>query len=121
MAGGQSRRVVDFETVQRANASGRGNTQGSSNGMEVEAMRRMVKRWEDDQKTAVAVTDQDPKMAKVIHESGWKVRYEYDTNHTERRWTAIAKNFHRRATAVVRAGEAILGLVQSPPLLTHRP
>jgi hypothetical protein len=121
MADGQSRRVVDFKTVQRTNASGRGNAQGSSNGMEVVVMRWMVKRWEDDQKAVVAVTDQDSKMAKVIHESGWNVRYEYGANHTERRWTAIAKNFHRRATAVVRVGEAILGLAQSPPPLTHRP
>jgi hypothetical protein len=33
------RRVIDFEMVQRTNASRRGNYQGSSNGMEVEAMR----------------------------------------------------------------------------------
>jgi hypothetical protein len=39
------------------------------NGMEVEALRRMVKRWEDDQKVAVVVTGQDSKMAKVIRES----------------------------------------------------
>jgi YD repeat-containing protein len=81
----------------------------------------MVKRWEDDQEAVVALTDQDSKMAKVIHESGWNARYEYDANHTERRWTAIAKNFHMRATAAIRAGEAILGLVQSPPLSAHRP
>jgi hypothetical protein len=38
-----SRRVIDFEIVQKATASGRGNCQGSSNGMEVGALRRMVK------------------------------------------------------------------------------
>jgi hypothetical protein len=46
----ESRTVVDFEIVQRTNASGQGNYQGISNGMELEAMRRMVKSWEDDQK-----------------------------------------------------------------------
>jgi hypothetical protein len=68
----ESRRVVGFQIVQRTNASGWGNYEGSSNGMEVEveAMRRMVKRSEDDQQVAVVVTDQEAKMAKVIHESG---------------------------------------------------
>jgi hypothetical protein len=49
--------------------------------MEVEALRRMVKRWEDDQKGAVVVTDQDSKMAKVIRESRWNVKHEYDPTH----------------------------------------
>jgi hypothetical protein len=53
----ESRSVVDFEIVQRTNASGRGNYEGSSNGMEVEAKKRMVKRWENDQKVLVVVTD----------------------------------------------------------------
>jgi cell shape-determining protein MreC len=44
--------------------------------MEVEALRRMVKRWEDDQKVAVVVTDQDSKMAKVIRESRWNGKHE---------------------------------------------
>jgi hypothetical protein len=49
----ESGRVLGFEIVQRTSASGRGNYQGSSNGMEVEAMRRIAKRGEDDQKVAV--------------------------------------------------------------------
>jgi hypothetical protein len=52
-------RVVDFEMIQKTTASGRGNYQGSSNGMEVEALKRMVKRLEDDQKVAIVVTDED--------------------------------------------------------------
>jgi hypothetical protein len=39
-----SGRVVDFENVKKANASGRGDYRGSSNGMEVEELKRMVKR-----------------------------------------------------------------------------
>jgi hypothetical protein len=52
--------------------------------MEVEAMRRMVKRWEDDQKVAVAVTDQDSKMPTLIGESRWNGRHKYDANHSKR-------------------------------------
>jgi hypothetical protein len=40
----ESRRILDFEIIQRTKALGRGNYQRSSSGMEVEAMRRMVKR-----------------------------------------------------------------------------
>jgi hypothetical protein len=36
--------VVAFEIVQKVNTSRRSKYEGSSNGMEVEAMRRMVKR-----------------------------------------------------------------------------
>jgi hypothetical protein len=78
-----SGRIVDFEMVQKTTASGRGNYEGSSNGMEVEALRRMVKRWEDDQNVAVVVTDQDSKMAKVIRKSR-NVRYEYNANHAKK-------------------------------------
>jgi hypothetical protein len=52
--------------------------------MEVEVLRRMAKRWKDDQKVEVVVTDQDSKTAKVIRESHWNVRHEYDANHTKK-------------------------------------
>jgi hypothetical protein len=45
-----SGRVVDFEIVQKAHASGSGHHQRSSNGMEAERLKRMVKRWETDPK-----------------------------------------------------------------------
>jgi hypothetical protein len=64
----RSRSVVDFESVQKATASGRGQYEGSNNGMEVEALTRMVKRQKYDQKVAVVVADQDSKIAKVIQE-----------------------------------------------------
>jgi hypothetical protein len=44
----------------------------------------MVKRWEDDQKVAVGVTDQDSKMAKVIHESWSNFMHQYESNHVKR-------------------------------------
>jgi hypothetical protein len=73
-------RAVGFQIVQKITAPGRGSCQGSSNGMEVEALRRMVKREEDDQKVAAAVTDQDSEMAKVIRESSWNVGRKSDAN-----------------------------------------
>jgi hypothetical protein len=65
--------------------------------MEVEAQRRTAKRWEDDQKVGVVVTHQDSKMAKVIRESRWNAKHEYDANHAKRGSTAIFKNFQRRS------------------------
>jgi hypothetical protein len=50
----------------------------------MEALRRMVKRWEDDQKVAVAVTGRDSKVAKVIRESRWNVKHEYAANHAKK-------------------------------------
>jgi hypothetical protein len=51
--------------------------------MEVEAQMGKVKRWEGDQKVAVVVRDKASKMAKVIRESRWNVKYEYDANHAK--------------------------------------
>jgi hypothetical protein len=52
--------------------------------MEVEALREIVKRWEDDQKVAVIVMEQDSEMAKVIRESRWNVKHECDVNHAQK-------------------------------------
>jgi hypothetical protein len=48
MANIKSQRVVDFKIVQNAIVSVRGRCQESSHGMKMEAMKRMLKRWEDD-------------------------------------------------------------------------
>jgi hypothetical protein len=52
--------------------------------MKVDAMRRMVKRWEDVQRKTTGVSGQDSKTAKVIRESHWNVRHEYDTNYAKK-------------------------------------
>lgn len=80
----KSGRVVDYEVVRRAVGRRPGNYVGSSNGMEVEAMRRMIGRWEGDQKVETVITDQDSKLAKVIRESRWDVRHDVDSNHAKK-------------------------------------
>jgi hypothetical protein len=42
------------------------------------------KRWEDNQKMAVIVPDQDSEMAKLIRKSRWNAKQEYDANHIKR-------------------------------------
>jgi hypothetical protein len=44
----------------------------------------MVKTWENNQKVAAVVMDQDSRMAKVIRESRWNVRHEYGPNHVKK-------------------------------------
>jgi hypothetical protein len=88
---------ADFEIVRMANTSGRDNHQGSTNEMGVEALKWVVKRWEDDHNVAVVLMDQDSRMAKVICESRWNVRHEHDANHTKGYSTAIVKKFQVRS------------------------
>jgi hypothetical protein len=52
--------------------------------MEVEAMRRMVKRREDGQKVAVVAVEQNPRMAKEIRKSNWNVKHKYHVNYGKR-------------------------------------
>jgi hypothetical protein len=79
-----SGRVVDFEIVERASSRRQGNYKGSSNGMEAEAMRRMVRRWQDDQKVKTVITDQDSKLGKIIRDSHWSVEHEFNANHAKK-------------------------------------
>jgi hypothetical protein len=52
--------------------------------MEVEAMKRLVNRWEDDEKVDTVITDQDSKLGKVIRDSWWGVKHEFDANHAKK-------------------------------------
>jgi hypothetical protein len=108
---------LNFETVQKANASGHGNYQGSSHGMEVESM-RVMKRWEYDHTVAIAVTDQDSKVAKVIRESRWNFPRESDANHAKRPSTPIAKNIQRRSHSFGTVFGPLSGLISYTPLIS---
>jgi hypothetical protein len=61
--------------------------------MEVEAVRPIVKRREDHQKVALAVKDQDSKMAMVIRESRWNVKNKYDANHAKKALDRYCQGF----------------------------
>jgi hypothetical protein len=80
----ESGRVDDFEIDEGGNHRRQGNYRGSSNGMEAEAMRRMVGRWENDRKVKTVVTDEDMKLAKVMRESRWDLDDEMNANHAKK-------------------------------------
>jgi hypothetical protein len=86
-----SGRVVDFEVVEKSTSRRRGNYRGSSNGMEVEAMKRMVNRWEDDEEVGTVITNQDSKLGKVIRDSRWGVKHEFGANHAKK-WEAVKRH-----------------------------
>jgi hypothetical protein len=52
--------------------------------MKVEALRWMVKKWQDDQNAAVGVMSEDSKTAKGIRDSPLNLTYEYDANHAKK-------------------------------------
>jgi hypothetical protein len=72
-------------------------------------------------KAAVAFTDQDLKTAKMIRESRWNFRGEYDANHAQSNSIAVSKNFQRRKNSrstgiggVLATGSIISGMNPSP-------
>jgi hypothetical protein len=71
-----------FQNAELKNASRLGGSQGSSDRMEREALKLVVKGWEDDPKVAVIVTGQISKVVNVICTSCWNVTREYDANRT---------------------------------------
>lgn len=86
------KKIVDFEIVQKVKHQQIGNYEGSSNGMEVEALRRLIARWYDNPNVAGCVHDNDSKASKAIREVNWQIAQYYDPNH-------IAKCFDRRWTS----------------------
>jgi hypothetical protein len=84
-------------------------------------MRQMVKRWQDDQRVWVVVTDHDARMAKVILESRENVMHEYNANHTKRGSIAIVQNLRKRTDSccpvsdgALETGAITSGISQSP-------
>jgi hypothetical protein len=75
-------KVVDFEVVQRKFGQQKHcNYVGSSQGMETEALRRMVPRWKGNMKVVGFAHDQDAKAMTLIRELGWQVEEYRDPNH----------------------------------------
>jgi hypothetical protein len=99
----RSQRIVDFEIVQRPKAWCSGNYQGSSNGMEVEGLRRLITRGKANPAVVGCVHDSDSKATKAIRDAGWDIEQYYDPNHIskcfDRKWAKVPHN-HLRGLAV---------------------
>jgi hypothetical protein len=112
--------VVDFEIMPKANASERCNYWGRSGEIEVGALRRIVKRWEDDQQVAVALTDQESKIAKEIRESRGNARHGYDANHAKKARPPLSATSKGRATASVQTRDGFNHARRRPIPVTRR-
>jgi hypothetical protein len=83
------KKIVDFEIVRKAKGLVPGNYDGSSNGMEVEALRRLIARWKKNRFVVGYVHDSDSKASKAIRGAKWGIDEYYDPNH-------ISKSFDRQ-------------------------
>jgi hypothetical protein len=97
----RTKRIVDFEIVLKTKAGVMGNWDGSSNGMELQGLKELIKRWKDDPNVKGVVHDNDSKATKAIRDSGWKVDQYYDPNHVckafKRKWDTLP---HRALTGI---------------------
>lgn len=77
----RTNKVVDFEVVLKSGCRIEGNYSGPSNGMEREALRRMIPRWQTDQRVIGYCHDNDGKTRKTIRDFGWNITEFLDRNH----------------------------------------
>jgi hypothetical protein len=88
----RQKKVVDYEVVTKTKCGVPGDWDGSANGMELEALKRLLKRWVGDENVSGVVHDNDAKASKLIHDLKWKVDEYFDPNHVykqfERRWNS---------------------------------
>jgi hypothetical protein len=91
----RTQKIVDFEIIYKTTPFKTGNYEGHSNGMELAATEKLLKRWINDPKVAVIVHDKDSKITKLIRESNWSVLQSYDANHAHksfrRAWDGLPK------------------------------
>jgi hypothetical protein len=87
------KKVVDFEIIQKSKGKVKGNYLGSSNGMEVEALRRLIPRWTQNTLVVGCVHDSDSKASKAIRDARWHIEQFYDPNHLsksfDRKWAKV--------------------------------
>lgn len=76
-----SRKIVDFEIVVKRAGRIEGNYVGPSNGMEREALTRMIPRWKHETRVVGYCHDNDGKTRRVIRDAGWDIEEYLDRNH----------------------------------------
>lgn len=91
-----SRKIVDFEIVVKVSGLNEGDYTGPSNGMEREALRRLIPRWKEDTRVVGYCHDNDGKTRKTITDSGWKVEEFLDKNHIMHSFDKAYNNFKKR-------------------------
>jgi hypothetical protein len=88
-----TKKIVDYEIIQKANRGRPENYAGSSSGIEVEALRRLITRWKRNPKVVGYVHDCDSKASCALREAGWDIQEFFDPNHLreayDRKWAKL--------------------------------
>jgi hypothetical protein len=69
-----------------------GNYEGSSNSMEVAALRKLITPWKDNPLVVGFVRDRDSKASKAIRDSGWNIQKWFDPSHIAKSFDGIWKS-----------------------------
>ena len=91
-----SRKIVDFEIVVKKNGKNGGDYVGPSNGMEREALIRMIPRWKTDTRVIGYCHDNDGKTRRTIADSGWKIDEYLDRNHIMHSFDKAYNHFQKK-------------------------
>jgi hypothetical protein len=83
------KKVVDFRILQKSKFGRPGNYSGSSNGMEVAALRKLIVRWNGNPNIAGFVHDSDSRASKAIRDAGWHIAEWFDPNHVAKSFDTI--------------------------------
>lgn len=97
------KKIVDFEFSTKDNHSITGDYTGSSNGMEIDCLRKMATRWIGNPNVEFYSHDGDGKTHNVMREIGWEIKELNDINHT-------LKSFKRKFEAFNKATKSLHGL-----------
>lgn len=92
----ERKKVVDFEFLEKTSSRVKGNYDGPSNGMETEALRRMIPRWRDDRRVIGYCHDNDGKTRKTISDFGWNITEYLDRNHLMGSFDRSYNKFEKR-------------------------
>lgn len=92
----RSKKIVDFEVTLKKNHSIEGDYAGSSNGMEIECLRKLIPRWIDDPNVSFFTHDNDSKTRSLLIEQGWSIQEIIDTNHSMKNFPGKIETFDRK-------------------------
>jgi hypothetical protein len=101
----RTNKIVDFEIVQKPKFRLSSNYEGSSNGMEIAALQKLITRWKDNSTGVGCVHDCDAKASKAIRDAGWNVTESSDLNHIVK---ALGQKWQKMETGKLRLLQAKL-------------
>ena len=91
-----NRKIVDFEIVVKQSGRNDGDYKGPSNGMEREALMRLIPRWREDARVIGYCHDNDGKTRRAITDSGWRIEEFLDKNHLMHSFDKTYTNFKKK-------------------------